>query len=160
MKQLEAAFNTKIFFIVFLMLIFRVCGISVVMLSAKLPKQSQDPWSMASEIFTIWLSVHSFFGQLEVRRHTLHLSHKEGNSSSEVKFFCNFLYMAAMDLSTYNAKTIYNVRMSLTKVFSEYIGTTLPRINWILTSSNRSTSDRPTWKGIWNWCRTLDNYKF
>lgn len=43
--------------------------------------------------------------------------------------------MAAMDLSTYNAKTIYNVRMSLTKVFSEYIGTTLPRINWILTSS-------------------------
>ena len=32
---------------------------------------------------------------------TLHLSHKEGNSSSEVKFFCNFLYIALMDLSTY-----------------------------------------------------------
>lgn len=36
------------------------------------------------------------FGQI-----TLHLSHKEGNSSSEVKFFCNLLYIAAMDLSTY-----------------------------------------------------------
>lgn len=31
---------------------------------------------------------------------TLHLSHKEGNSSSEVRFFCNFLYIIAMDLST------------------------------------------------------------
>lgn len=36
--------------------------------------------------------------------HTLHLSHKEGNSSSEVKFFCNFLYIAPMDLSIYLKK--------------------------------------------------------
>lgn len=40
-----------------------------------------------------------------------------------------------MDLSTYKAKTIHNVSMALTKVFSEKIGITLPRINWILTSS-------------------------
>jgi hypothetical protein len=41
------------------------------------------------------------YGQLELNMHTLHLSHKEGNSSSEVKFFCNFLYIAPMDLSIY-----------------------------------------------------------
>jgi hypothetical protein len=30
---------------------------------------------------------------------TLHLSHSEGNNSSEVSVFCNLLYMALIDLS-------------------------------------------------------------
>ena len=30
---------------------------------------------------------------------TLHLSHREGNNSSEVSVFCNLLYMAPIDLS-------------------------------------------------------------
>ncbi|WVZ21107.1 hypothetical protein V8G54_008429 [Vigna mungo] len=56
------------------------------------------------------------------RKSFLHLSHKEGKSSSEVKFFCNFLYMAAMDLSTPD-KLDFNV-------------------------FRRSAFDSPTWKGI------------
>lgn len=31
---------------------------------------------------------------------TLHSSHSEGKSSSDVKFFCSLLYIEVMDLST------------------------------------------------------------
>lgn len=43
---------------------------------------------------------NSWMCYLRKNSFTLHLSHKDGKSSSEVKFFCNLLYIPLKDLST------------------------------------------------------------
>lgn len=46
---------------------------------------------------------------------TLHLSHSEGNNSSEFRFFCNFLYIALIDLSTFCEENLGAMRACSTK---------------------------------------------
>lgn len=73
-----------------------------------------------------------------MKKNTLHLSHKEGSNSSEVKFLCNFLYIALMDLSTCNNKKVIfrDVQETKEQESMDLLQVSnLPQINWISTSS-------------------------
>ena len=68
---------------------------------------------------------------------TLHLSHNDGSNSSDAKFFCNFLYIAAIDLSTYTQREELenDLRKGLWTINTLLMNICLPLTGLILTSS-------------------------
>lgn len=49
----------------------------------------------------------SIYKRERISEHTLHLSHKGGSNSSELKVFCSLLYIIFMDLSTCKQESVY-----------------------------------------------------